>query len=85
MFLRRFALGVLGRLAWRDLHRSRSHYQIFVIHAFSAIVHFYRSIFSLLDQDFGLCRPIALILRLELQKVPPVLHHPIVADPSLRL
>jgi hypothetical protein len=85
MFLRRFTSCVLGRLAWRDLHRSGSHYQIFVIHAFSTIVHFYRPIFSLIDQGLGLGRPIALILRLQLQKMPPVLHHPIVADPSLRL
>ena len=85
MFLRRFTPCVLGRLAWRDLHCSGSHYQIFVFHAFSAIVHFYRSIFPLIDQSLGLCRPIALILRLQLQKMPPVLHHSIVADPSLRL
>jgi len=81
-----YLLGWLAaRLTWRGLLCSRSHYQIFVIHAFSAIVHFYRSVFPLTDQGLGLCRPIAFILRFELQKMPPVLHHPIVADPSFRL
>jgi len=71
-----------ARLAWSCLYYLRSNCQIFVVHAFSAIVHFYRPIFPLTDQRLGLRRPIALFLRLELQKVSPVLHHPIVADPS---
>ena len=70
MFLRWFTPYVLGRLARLDLHRSRSHYQIFVFHAFSAIVHFYRPIFPLTGQCFGFRWPIAPVLRLELQKMP---------------
>ncbi len=89
MFLRGLTPYLLGwlpaRLTRRGLRDSRSHCQIFVIHAFSAIAHFYRSVFPLTDQGLGLCRPIAFILRLELQKMPPVLHHPIIADPSFRL
>jgi hypothetical protein len=86
MILRRLISYLLGwlaaRLTWRF---SRSNCQIFVINAFSAIVHFDRSILPLTDQCLGLRRPIAFILRLELQKMPPVLHHPIIADPSFRL
>jgi len=85
MFLPRFTPYVLDRLAWRDLHRSGSLDQIFVVHAFSAIVHLDRSIFLLTDQGLGLRRSITFVLRLELQKVSPVLRHPIVADPAFRL
>jgi hypothetical protein len=60
-------------------------HQIFVGHAFSAIVHFYRPIFPLTDQRFGFRRLIAPVLLLELQKMPPVRHHPIVADRWFRL
>jgi hypothetical protein len=42
-------------------------------------------IFSLTDQCFGFRWPIAPVLRLELQKMSPVRHHPIVADRSFRL
>ena len=70
MILRRLTSYLLGGLAARLTGRgrdySRSNDQIFVIHAFSAIVHFYRSILPLTDECLGLCRPVALILRLEL-------------------
>ena len=75
----------VARLAWPCRHRLRSHHQIFVVHAFSAIVHFYRPIFPLTNQCFGFRGPIVPVLRLELQKMPPVRHHPIVADRSFRL
>jgi len=75
----------VARLAWPCRHCLRSYDQIFVIHTFSAIVHFYRPIFPLTNQRFGFRGPIAPVLRLELQKVPPVRHHPIVADRSFRL
>jgi hypothetical protein len=85
MILRGLISYLLGRLTRRCPDYWRLNYQIFVLHTFSAIVHFYRSILPLTDQGLGLRRPIALILRLELQKVPLVLHHPIVADLSFRL
>jgi len=64
----------LARLAARltcCLVYLRSNCQIFVVEACSPIVHFYRPIFPLTDQCFGFRRPIAPVLRLELQKLTP--------------
>jgi hypothetical protein len=43
------------------------------------------SILPLTDQCLALCRSVPPVLRLELQKMPAVLHHPIVVDPAFRL
>ena len=81
-----YLLGWLpARLTWRGRLYSRSDHQIFVLHSFPAVTYLHRAILPLTHQRLGLRRPIALILRLELQKMSPVLHHPIVADPSFRL
>src|SRR5712672_2529446 len=79
----------LGRLAvrpglcYRD--HARPQHQIFVLHAFIPIAHLNCSILPLTDQCLALCRSVPPVLRLELQKMPAVLHHPIVADPACRL
>jgi hypothetical protein len=89
MFLHRstpYRLGWLAaRLTWRGWLYSRSDHQIFVLHSFPSVTYLHRAILPLTHQRFGLRRSIAFILGLELQKMPPVLHHPIVADPSFRL
>src|SRR6267142_1036050 len=89
MFRRGLTPYLLGWLAARLPRRGcdywRSHCQIFVLHSFPAVAHLHPAILPLTHQRFGLRRPIAFILRLELQIMPPVLHHPIVADPSFRL
>src|SRR5882724_7267432 len=74
-----------ARLTWRGRLYSRSDHQIFVLHSCPAVMYLHRTILPLTHQRLGLCRPIALFLRLEPQKMPPVLHHPIVANPSFRL
>src|SRR5260370_13508267 len=83
------ASSVLGRLAVRPCLWCRDHarpqHQIFVLDAFTPIAHLNCSILPLTDQCLALCRSVPPVLRLELQKMPAVLHHPIVADPSFRL
>src|SRR5258708_13119195 len=79
----------LGRLAVRpDLccrDHAWPHHQIFVLDAFIPIAHLNCSILPLTDQCLAPCRSVPPVLRLELQKMPAVLRHPIVADPSFRL
>src|SRR5580700_6355917 len=83
------ASSVLGRLAMRPCLWCRDHarpqHQIFVLYAFVPIAHLNCSILPLTDQGLALCRSVPPVLRLELQKMPAVLHHPIVADPAFRL
>src|SRR5260370_40835704 len=83
------ASSVLASLAVRLCLGCRDHArpqpQIFVLDAFIPIAHLNCSILPLTDQCLALCRPVPPVLRLELQKMPAVLHHPIVADPSFRL
>src|SRR5260370_26532990 len=83
------ASSVLGRLAVRPCLGCRDHarpqHQIFVLDAFIPIAHLNCSILPLTDQCLALCRSVPPVLRLELQKMPAVLRHPIVADPSFRL
>jgi len=61
---------LLRRLAWPCRHCLRSYDQIFVIHTFSAIVHFYRPIFPLTNQRFGFRGPIALFCGWSCKKCP---------------
>src|SRR5258708_2941565 len=79
----------LGRLALRPALCCRDHawphHQIFVLDAFIPIAHLNCSILPLTDQCLAPCRSVPPVLRLELQKMPAVLHHPIVADPAFRL
>ena len=79
----------LGRLALRPGLCCRGHarpqHQIFVLDAFIPIAHLNCSILPLTDQCLALCRSVPPVLRLELQKMPAVLHHPIVADPAFHL
>jgi len=83
------ASSLLGRLALRPClwcrHHARPQRQIFVLDAFIPIAHLHRSILPLTDQGLALRRSVPPVLRLELQKMPAVLHHPIVADPAFRL
>jgi hypothetical protein len=79
----------LGRLALRPglcrRDQARPHHQIFVLDAFIPIAHLNCSILPLADQYLALCRSVPPVLRLELQKMPAVLHHPIIAGPAFRL
>jgi hypothetical protein len=60
-----YSLGWLAaRLPWPGLICRRWHDQIFIVHDFSPIVHFYLPIFPLTDQRFGFRGPIAPVLRL---------------------
>jgi hypothetical protein len=83
------ASSVLGRLAVRPCLGCRDHarpqHQIFVLDAFIPIAHLNCSILPLSDQCLALCRSVPPVLRLELQKMPAVLRHPIVDDPCVVL
>jgi hypothetical protein len=83
------ASSVLGRLAVRPCLGCRDHarpqHQILVLDAFIPIAHLNCSILPLTDQCLALCRSVPPVLRLELQKMPAVLHHPIVDDPCVVL
>src|SRR5258708_20745365 len=83
------ASSVLGRLAVRPCLGCRDHarpqHQIFVLDAFIPIAHLNCSILPLTDQCLALCRSVPPVLRLELQKMPAVLHPPILPNPSFRL